>query len=630
MDPEHEAILKDFISILEELTFNSRPIITTLTKIAEENISLAQYFVDALDSRIEKCVPKQKLYAFYTLDSICKNAGSPYTIYFSRNLFQLYKKTYLLVDNIVRQKLISMFKTWMAPNQSTGMPLFDRAALDKIENFLIKASALHQKNFQQMLPTPTVPLLLKDIDRLTLLTNERLKDQPNDEKLKIKLLVLSQLKQELQREKLTAAALKPVQMQLMQVFSQDQQILQERMRQEQIQKQLELQQQQHQLDQQTQHHRLSEGINIQNSLSNSVEHNPLFGNSLSLNPTGLSSLFGDPSLLAQQDFTAIEKANKISKIHKLYESLKSEGLVHEPSQESIILLYNKLTGNDQNKENMNSFGIKNATLPPVPLLNNILLDCKAYFATVNIDVLNTPSLQLSQQMIDNDNNIVENNLIHTLYRSKPKKCNFCSKRFGNSLEERRLQSDHLDWHFRINKRIKGSENAATNSNASGNITNTTQKNIQSRNWYLHDSQWTTFKDSEIISTSSNLEDNTNITTANLDSNSNFTNKEIGFNSNNNFSQASVNKAIKIDESILNKKYIIVPESAEDMSFQCPICKETVTAVYDEELGEWTWKGCMEYNGKYFHATCYYEAAKNNNNIIGLELDLEKLKNLITE
>ena len=88
-----EKVVSDFASILEELTFNSRPIITTLTKMAEENISSAQQFVDAIERRIERCVPNQKLYAFYALDSICKNAGSPYTIYFSRNLSKLYRQT---------------------------------------------------------------------------------------------------------------------------------------------------------------------------------------------------------------------------------------------------------------------------------------------------------------------------------------------------------------------------------------------------------------------------------------------------------------------------------------------------------------------------------------------------------
>ena len=319
MDHDTEVIIKDFNSILEELTFNSRPIITTLTKLAEENISCAQYFVDSIESRIEKCMPKQKLYAFYALDSICKNVGSPYTIYFSRNLFNLYRKTYLLVDNTTRTKLINMFKLWLNPND-TGLPLFEGSALEKIEQFLIKASALHQKNLQAMLPTPTVPLLLRDIDKLTSLTSERLKNQPNDEKLKMKLLVLSQLKQELKREKQTPTALKQVQMQLRQVFSQDQQVLQERMKYHEFQQHQQQQQQQ-------QYHETKDKIGTPPQNSNAAI--PLFGNnSDTINQPGSlsSSLFGNIS--GVESFQEIEKKKSLIKIKNLYASLESEGLIY--------------------------------------------------------------------------------------------------------------------------------------------------------------------------------------------------------------------------------------------------------------------------------------------------------------
>ena len=154
-------------------------------------------------SQDSNCVPSQKLFSFYALDSICKNAGSPYTIYFSKDLFNLYKKTYLLVDNATRRKLVSLFKTWLTPSETTGTPLFDASVLGKIQNFLVKASALHQRNVQTLLPAPTVLQLLNDIDSLTKLTEQRLNLAPNDEKLTIKLQVLSQLKQELQKEKLS-------------------------------------------------------------------------------------------------------------------------------------------------------------------------------------------------------------------------------------------------------------------------------------------------------------------------------------------------------------------------------------------------------------------------------------------
>lgn len=615
MDKEGEIIVKDFVSILEELTFNSRPIITTLTKIAEENIPYAQHFVDALEARIDRCPPKQKLYALYALDSICKNAGSPYTIYFSRNLFNLYKKSYLLVDNATRTKMIHLFKTWMDSGDTLagGPLLFERSALEKIEQFLIKASALHQKNLQSMLPTPTVPLLSKEIDKLTALTTERLKNQPMDEKLKMKLVVLTQLKQELHREKLAPGALKQLQLQLRQIFAQDQQVLQDIQRQQQHEmamlQQKQLQQQQLQ--------------NENQSLpSKNGSFIPLFGDSSG--SSGMSSLFGSSmNAVGPPSLTGLDKNYQLSKIQGLYNSLDAEGLLYKPPKESIVTLYSKLGGNNHLSSGTLDYQ-QGVNLPPLPLLQGILFDCKAHFATVNIDILNTPNLQLSQQTIQDDNPVVGSSLFHLLYRAKPNKCNICGKRFGNGIGEKKSQADHLDWHFRINKRIKGSEMTA---NASGNVTGPTQKNIQSRNWYLQDSQWISFKDEEIVSTSFSLStDGTanKMTTANLVDQTQYSSTaatDVGVQESDKFT---------VDESILLRKHVVVPESAVDMSFQCPICKENVTGLYDEELGEWVWKNAMEVNNKYFHATCYYEAARNNDNPLGLQLDLEKLKHLVSE
>lgn len=615
MDKEGEIIVKDFVSILEELTFNSRPIITTLTKIAEENIPYAQHFADALEAKIDRCPPKQKLYALYALDSICKNAGSPYTIYFSRNLFNLYKKTYLLVDNPTRTKMIHLFRTWMDSGDSlsgTGL-LFEKTALEKIEQFLIKASALHQKNLQSMLPTPTVPLLTREIDKLTSLSTERLKNQPNDEKLKMKLVVLAQLKQELHREKLAPGALKQLQLQLRQIFAQDQQVLQDIQRQQ--QQEIQVLQQRQQQQQQQQHQTENQSATLDGG-----SFIPLFGNSSGNG--GISSLFG-PSLgsVGPPNLTGLEKSNQLSRVQGLYQSLESEGLLYKPPKESIVNLYSKLGGD----RILTSGMLDNqpaVNLPPLPLLHGILSDCKAHFATVNIDILNTPNLQLSQQTIKDDNPVVGSSLIHLLYRAKPNKCNICGKRFGNSMDEKKMQADHLDWHFRINKRIKGSEMLA---NAPGSTAGATQKNIQSRNWYLQDSQWISFKDEEIVSTSLSAgPDDGKITTAILEDQTSYGSSAAKD------ATAQEDNRFVVDESVLLKKHVVVPESAEDMSFQCPICKEHVTGLYDEELGEWIWKNAMEVNNKYFHATCYYEAAKNNDNRVDLHLDLEKLKYLVSE
>ena len=227
------------------------------------------------------------------------------------------------------------------------------------------------------------------------------------------------------------------------------------------------------------------------------------------------------------------------------------------------------------------------SLPPLSLMKDILGNVRSHFTTVGIDLLNTPNLQLCQQTIIQDNPTVMQ-LRHLLYRYKPNKCSTCGKRFGTSEEEKKQERDHLDWHFRINKRIKGT------SGANG----TTAKNIQSRNWYLEDTQWQRFNDEEIVSTTRTETDS--ITLANLDAAT--TQAVPGSND-------SQKPSSQIAEADLAKKFVTVPETSDEMSFQCPICREVQSAVYNDDMGEWIWTNCIESQGKYFHSTCFHEAVE---------------------
>lgn len=610
LDLNEGDIVEEFSKVLDELTFNSRPIITSLTKLAEEHIKFAQNFVDLIESKIEKCIPKQKLFIFYALDSICKNAGSPYTIFFSRNLFNLYKKTYLLVDNVTRTKLINMFKTWINQNQnSISDPLFETEVLEKIEKFLIKASTFHQKNLQDMLPVPTVPLLLKEIDKLTLLTNERLKDQNLNsqeiDKLKMKLLVLAKLKEELQKEKLTLAALKQVQVQLRQVFSQDQQVLYYQQQEKQFQQQQE-RERQLKLEEKMQQQQQSAS-----SSSNSPSVPSLFNSDNSTPGIFQSSLFGEvQGIFTPPNFSVIEKNAKVDKLEKFYKALKDAKLIYEPKSESIVKLFKNLQDNNMDNNGMTeeerNKRLLLAKIPSVNVLNSIINDYKAYHDTRNIDVINNQFIGMNQVfLLNNEDNDDRKKFVNLLYRNKPTKCTQCGKRFGISNEEKKNLNSHLDWHFRINKRIKGSN---TISNTSVGINKSiTQKNIQSRNWYLDSEDWCKFKDDEIVSTQMM---NNNYNKFNKDKDNSKNNTNMQGNNNNNIPLGIPTDHEKVVH--VQKTYIIVPESTEDLSYRCNICKENVNAVYDEELGEWIWKNTIRDNsGKLYHRTCFLEASKEN-------------------
>lgn len=678
MDAETEAVVKQFDSVLKELTFNSRPIITTLTKMAEENISCAKYFVEILENRIDKCVPSQKLFAFYALDSICKNAGSPYTIFFSNNLFKLYKKTYLIVNNQVRTKMVSLFKSWLQPTKATGEPVFDKTTLNVIENFLVKARALHQRSLESMLPTPTIPLLFKEIDKLAALSNERIKDltdnnNTNSEdynKLLTKLEVLKQLRLVLAKEKLSTNALKQVQIQLKQVFAQDQQYLQEQHR---MQQQKQLQQQQQLVGrEQSQPLRLNENnfsntapnmngtsksgtpiiplfnnnnnnddnacnlnkdMNPQNSSGPSMAYSTLFGPTpLSTSTSYLNSGINQGLNVTQPntinnnaisnvtDFVELEKQNKLNKLQNLYDSLSKENLLYIPSKNSIISLFDKLNSTNDGDGNsyMNGdYGKLSQKLPSIPTLLNILNDFNALMTINNINLDNAPELQLNQQNIvsNQTSNIVMNNFIHLLYRGKPNKCSTCGKRFGNTHHEKMLQGYHLDWHFRINRRIKGSSINRDNDNPTSFTA--TQRNIQSRNWYIPDSQWVEFKDDEIVSTrfkndfKSSIGNGEETRKRNLGSDTSGVKRkkhlEESMNSPQNNS-GTINGTANVTNlsTDLFEHYVIVPESNVDNSYKCPICQEKVTSIYDDDIGEWIWKNTIQVDGKYYHATCYKE------------------------
>lgn len=149
---------------------NSRYEISNLTVIAKENTEHALAISEALKNHIKQTPPARKLPAFYVLDSIVKNVGTPYTLFFGRQLYSTFMESYALVDNSVRKKMDEMLKTWKepVPGSIDTRPVFPPEVTRPIENALIKArtSAVqahqeHLRSQQQLMsrqrpnPSPT-------------------------------------------------------------------------------------------------------------------------------------------------------------------------------------------------------------------------------------------------------------------------------------------------------------------------------------------------------------------------------------------------------------------------------------------------------------------------------------------
>lgn len=165
-----DSIEEDFRLALEELTTNDRYAISNLTLIAKESVAAAESISRCLVNHINRAPPSRKLPALYLLDSISKNVGSPYTIYFSRNLYGVFMGAFSQVDDNVRRKLEEMLRTWRepVPGSTSTQPVFQLAATQTIVDNLnkLRASAPQRypppgqprmPHFQPQRDTPTPP-----------------------------------------------------------------------------------------------------------------------------------------------------------------------------------------------------------------------------------------------------------------------------------------------------------------------------------------------------------------------------------------------------------------------------------------------------------------------------------------
>jgi len=109
---DHQAAI-EYDKFLITLTFNSKEIINSLTRIAQENTAIAPVICYCIEFRIVTAGPVQKLPFLYLLDSIIKNVGSPYKELISARAMFLIGQAYSAsnVDNCARIR--RLLGTWI-------------------------------------------------------------------------------------------------------------------------------------------------------------------------------------------------------------------------------------------------------------------------------------------------------------------------------------------------------------------------------------------------------------------------------------------------------------------------------------------------------------------------------------
>ncbi|XP_023244740.1 uncharacterized protein LOC111642603 [Centruroides sculpturatus] len=109
---EEDNINEEYRSSLADLTCNSKPLISMLTMLAEDNLENAREIVKVIESHLQKVGPEIKLPVMYLIDSIVKNVGRQYLNLFTQSIVSNFCSVFEKVDEKTRMQLFKLRQTW--------------------------------------------------------------------------------------------------------------------------------------------------------------------------------------------------------------------------------------------------------------------------------------------------------------------------------------------------------------------------------------------------------------------------------------------------------------------------------------------------------------------------------------
>jgi pre-mRNA cleavage complex 2 protein Pcf11 len=119
-----QAAATEYDTFLNDLTFNSKDVINSLTKIAGENLPSFNAIACVLEKRILLMPPHMKLPFLYLVDSICKNIGAVYVNRFRQTVGRCFLCAYECSTPSLRMSMQRLLNTWP--------PVFGPQAVDSI------------------------------------------------------------------------------------------------------------------------------------------------------------------------------------------------------------------------------------------------------------------------------------------------------------------------------------------------------------------------------------------------------------------------------------------------------------------------------------------------------------------
>lgn len=616
-----DELAEDYKSSLEDLSFNSRYEISNLTVIARENVAAAQAIARTLETHIQNTAPSRKLPALYLLDSIVKNVGTPYTLFFQRNLYSTFMNAYLVVDPPIRRKLEEMLQTWKqpVPGSVSTAPVFGQEVTRKIDNALIKArtAALEQQQKQkrnqqnlgldsrpptrtpppqQFRNTPPIPQPNGNVpyangnanafDYGRSATGTPVGQSGTPPTVDNGLRQLS-----IQPQPQPAGGngnVDTLQSDIFRLIDSCQIALAREPLNQEIQKRLQA---------------LVDLRNILQTQQLPEAQLVLIRDQVRAlaNPTPPPMVVAPPPPpvpppqppqmplpLSTQDLASLLATvpfppNVSQQTQRpLAMPLPTAPII--PAPPPAPMGNTNFGGNAMDPAALFASLQKAGLLPPppppppaggplpfpLPLLPRNIMTPPTQSATPVANAA-TPGNKWDWRSIDVEMKslslkIPRPHLIPRLSETLPIQCSSCARRFEDSEKGRNEKRAHLDWHFRVHQRMAESV-----------------KRGQNRSWYVDEEEWIkTIDDAEDILPASHTANNIPAPT-----------------------QAA-------QQAELKKQYVVVPDASETYRV-CPICQEELKYVWHDETDEFVWMDAKQVGGRIYHASCHAEASKDRAN-----------------
>ncbi|CAE6412213.1 unnamed protein product [Rhizoctonia solani] len=516
---------------LSTLTFNSKAIIQHLGYISKlyANSPMAPVIAESIERQIHKVPAAIKLPPFYLLDSIAKNIGQPYISYFTNFIIRLFLDTYHAVDAPTRGKMEEMLVTWRTAQY--GRELFGQNIQLAIERGVWGSGAADTHSVTK----PNINQVLLELD-VTLSSKERiLAANPNDRETASHIDVLVQLRSLVQSRTASDEELAAILTQLRSLAKSSAAA--------------------------TQHPppppppAPAPAPAPHYSYQQQQAPTPYYQKPSSHTSTPLA-----PAPVPSFDLATLLKSASAAS------TPTPPNTVEPPKQATASVIPSDLL------KNLISAGL--LTLPPsgqasTPAQPTTTKEDQA--VSGKVEDYDESILGLNVQLTAASIQRERPQMANLLYNRLPLQCKQCALRFPAGETGKKSMEDHLDLHFKQNRKARESTGRG-----------------HSRSWFVSRNDWV----------HGSRDAGESVTTVKA-------------------------QAAAAEERLakLRASYVVVPPGEEAKPALCPVCKESIKSEYLEDDEEWVWRNAVNVKGQIYHATCFDEAGQANSLASRLRLEM---------